>query len=281
VIYGRNGSGKTTLSEALRLAAVGKADLSTVKARVVVNGAVSTIDLGPTTMPFRLFVYNRYYVEDSLHLFLDGRGEALPILKLGERNVQSEIEVRRMQDYLTVLEQRQRDLASQVKAIESDRETIEKQTKADIIAALAPADSAYYNPTRYQMPIVKQRLNNESGVSLSDSQLAVEQAAATARTLDPVPKVASAPAVAPGLRDTINDELLGIAVESVRLPRLSANAALSEWIEAGVSLHQEGDLCAFCQVGTVTAATLDAYRQHFSAALEELRNRLTKAIAYL
>jgi wobble nucleotide-excising tRNase len=63
VIYGRNGSGKTTLSEVLRLAPSGRADSSTVKARVVTDGSVSTIDLGPTTL-----VTNRFSNDGSLCL---------------------------------------------------------------------------------------------------------------------------------------------------------------------------------------------------------------------
>lgn len=282
VVYGRNGSGKTTLTEALRLAStVGKADRSTVKARVVTGGASSSIDLGPEALPFRLFVYNRYYVLDALHLFLDGTGEALPILKLGAENVQAAKEIRALQDYLLTLEQRQKDLAGAVRSIESDRDTIEKQVKADIIADLAAADGQYYNTTRYSVTLVRQRLEDSSAVVLDTDALAAELAAAKAPSLGEV-RVPTGPGpVAPTLHTTINSELLAATVESVQLPRLAGNPSLSDWIEAGLSLHQAGDTCAFCQSGTVTAATLDAYRQHFSEALEALRDRMTKAIAYL
>lgn len=281
VIYGRNGSGKTTLSEALRLGAAGKADLSTITARVVVGGEVSSVDLGRSGMPFVLFVYNRYYVEDTLKLFLDGDGEALPILKLGEQSVQAEIDIRAAKGYLTALERRQADLAAVEKRIRLGRETVEKQTKADIIAALASSDNAFYNHTRYQVTIVRRRLDNEMSTQLTESELAAELAAATARTLEPVVEVASAPTVGDPIRLTINDELLGISVESVQVPRLAENRTLSGWIEAGLDLHEAGDVCAFCQAGTVTADTLETYRGHFNSALEELRDRLTKAIDFL
>lgn len=282
VIYGRNGSGKTTMSEALRqAAATGTADSSVIKARLVDSGTVTTIELGPATMPFQLFVYNRYYVHESLRLFLDGDGEALPILKLGAQNVRAAGEIREMQQYIGMLEVRQKSLAAAVKRIESGRETIEKQTKADIIAALASADSAYYNSTRYQVTLVRHRLNDQAGAILTDEALAVEQAAATATTLYPITGLGAVPGVGATLHTTINDELLGAAVESVQLPRLAADRTLSEWVEQGLAFHEEGDLCAFCQVGRVSGAVLAAYHQHFSAALEILRDRLTKAISYL
>lgn len=283
VIYGRNGTGKTTLTEALRLADLsGKTDASAFRARIVGNdGAIKTVDLAPGSLPFRLFVYNRYYVQDSLQLFLDGGGHALPILKLGARNVKAESDLAGLRDYLGVLERRQGNLSAAVTVIMKDRDTVEQITKANVIASLARADAAYYNQTRFQVTQVRKLLDDEAAVSLNEDALNTELEAATTPALKAVEMPAPPQALAPSLHTTINTEILSSPVESVRLARLASDAALSDWVETGINLHKDGDLCAFCQSGTVSAATLDAYRQHFSAALEALRLRMTKAIEYL
>ncbi|WP_370443678.1 AAA family ATPase [Cryobacterium sp. M23] len=74
---------------------------------------------------------------------------------------------------------------------------------------------------------------------------------------------------------------MGITVESQPIPRLAENSSLADWIETGMQFHAPDDVCKFCQQGTVTAESLGAYAQHFSEALDALRERLRKAVVYL
>src|SRR5690606_32251901 len=142
----------------------------------------------------------------------DGTGEALPILKLGAENVQAAIEISALQGYLLALEQRQNGLAKTIRSIQSARDTIEKQVKADIIADLAAADGQYYNTTRYSVARVRQRLEDSSAVELDGESLAAELAAAKAPSLGEVKVPVPPSPVAPTLHMTINAELLGAAV---------------------------------------------------------------------
>ncbi len=278
VVYGRNGTGKTSLTEAIRLACTsGKADSSTLKARVVANGVASAVVLGQSTIPFDVFVYNRHYVQDSLQVFLDGGGQARPIVKLGAVNVRAEKELRELQEYLKSLENRLASLSITEKEIEQGRDTIEKETKANVIAALARSDPAYYNQTRFQVPQVRKLLNDAGAAELEESTLDAELASAASPNFEPIAIPTTPQTLETSMHSTINDEILGVTIESVRLPRLDGNQTLSDWVETGMGLHQEGDLCAFCQSGIVTASTLDEYRRHFSAALEALRERISEA----
>ncbi|MHA3722557.1 AAA family ATPase [Leucobacter sp. HY1910] len=281
VIYGRNGTGKTSLSEALRLAeGSGRADSATLQARIITNGSSSGIRLEPGSFPFRLFVYNRFYVQESLRLFLSGDGHASPIVQLGIDNIKAEVELESHQAYLAVLEAREASIREAMKRIELDRETLEKETKAEIISVLAPADAAYYNPTRFQVTQVRKLLDDQNATALSDEEFAAELNAATAALLGQVDLPLAPEKMAANLHLTVNDELLSASVDSVPLSRLTENADLSAWVENGLTFHSEGDLCTFCQVGIVTSDVLAAYRRHFSSALDSLRERLGKAIAY-
>ncbi|QIM19578.1 AAA family ATPase [Leucobacter coleopterorum] len=282
VIYGRNGSGKTSLTEALRLSeSGGETDGAVFKARVVEGGNASTFNIAPSSMPFRLFVYNRFYVKESLQLFLEGEGEAIPILRLGVKNVSAEKELRNLRNYLATLEKRHDDLDRTESSITHDRSRIETETKAEIISALAPADSGSYNSASFRVTQVRKLLNRESALPLDSKSLSAELVAAATPTL-PVVNLPDAPQPVPKtLHTTINSELLGAIVESVQVSRLMKDPALSAWVEGGLNLHRAGDLCGFCQDGTVAPSILDSYRQHFNEALEMLRDRLKNAIDYL
>ncbi|WP_146069006.1 AAA family ATPase [Cryobacterium sp. M23] len=136
VIYGRNGSGKTTFSEVLRLSSSG-ADTEgvTTTASIRSNNSTSSIPLGDREFPWALLVYNRYYVQESLGLFLDGSGRSPTILKLGATNVFAARDLVRVRSSLTALGQRREGLTVMRRSLLSQRETTEKEVKSEVIAA--------------------------------------------------------------------------------------------------------------------------------------------------
>lgn len=282
VIYGRNGSGKTTFSEVLRLAAHGgEAEGSVVTAAIRLDGVNSSVRLDGLNFPWRVFVYNRHYVQDSLALFLDGSGGSPTILKIGAANVEAAAELSATRAHLDVLRTRGDALSATRRTLERERSALERQVKGDIIAALSASDPARYNTTTFQVTRARTLLADASLVALTDEYLAREVAAASAAILSPVDKLLPWPALASDLKRTINDELLGLPVESEVLPHLNEDRLLSTWAESGLQLHQAGDTCKFCNAGTVTAEVLESYHRHFSEALNNLRTRLQKAMEYL
>src|SRR5262245_20510128 len=73
IILGRNGSGKTTFAELLRVGGDSEKNegcKTTLALRV--DGQNRQVSMSDTTLPIDIYVYNRYYVLDSLNLFLDG-----------------------------------------------------------------------------------------------------------------------------------------------------------------------------------------------------------------
>ncbi|MFJ4046679.1 AAA family ATPase [Microbacterium sp. NPDC089987] len=282
VIYGRNGSGKTTFSEALRLAAHGgEADGSVVTAAIRKDGANSSVRLDERNFPWRVFVYNRHYVQDSLGLFLDGSGGSPTILKIGAANVAATSELFAARAHLDVLRGRGDALIATRRTLERERTALERQVKGDIIAALSASDPARYNTTTFQVTRVRTLLADASLVVLTDEYLVREVAAASAAVVSPTDKLVPWPALASDLRRMINDELLSLPVESEVLPRLNEDRLLSAWVEAGLQVHRAGDTCKFCSAGTLTTEVLESYHLHFSEAMNNLRARLQKALEYL
>lgn len=283
VIYGRNGSGKTTLSEILRLAASGgDTEGSLVSAAIRMSGANSSSRLdGSSGFPWRVFVYNRHYVQDSLSGFLEGSDGSPTILKIGADNVAAAQKLSATRAHIGVLRGRSEALTATRKVLEAERDVWERQTKAEIIAALSASDPALYNSTRFQVTKAKALLSDESCVKLSEPELQSETAVATAPTMSAVALQSQPPRLANDLKRTINDQLLSAAVESQTIPRLADDRELSEWVEVGLQFHESGDACKFCGDGVLAVATLDSYRLHFSAALAALRKRLQDAISYL
>lgn len=282
VIYGRNGSGKTTFSEVLRLSSCGgDTEGVTTTASVRRGGSTSSVKVGDRDFPWAVFVYNRYYVQESLGLFLDGSGSSPTILKLGATNVLAARDLERVRSSLATLQQRRESLGVLKRSLVTQRETTQKEVKSEVIAALSESDPARYNPTRFQVTLAKALLHDSSAVDLTPNGLMQEAEIAKSPLANPVPVPQMWPGLAKRLKETINDELLGIAVESQPIPRLAANTTLADWIENGMKLHEPDDVCKFCLHGTVTAESLGAYAQHFSEALDTLRVRLRKAVEYL
>ncbi|WP_224780998.1 AAA family ATPase [Leucobacter sp. Psy1] len=282
IIYGRNGSGKTTFSEALRLSSLlGDANGVTFRARAFVDGALWNGAFSSEEFPLKVFVYNRYYVHDALRLFLDGEGSALPILKLGVENVQAEAGIQRALDHLDLLQRRRASVRTASDSISVERETLEREVKASVISALAEANSSYYNQTRYQVTQARKLLNDSDLVELTDAELKAETEVASASLREPVRISISPEPLEPEFHETLNSQLLGTTIESVPDSRLMGKAELAKWVEEGMTLHFEGDLCGFCREGTVSRETLLSYRAHFSDALDELRNSCLAAINFL
>lgn len=282
VIYGRNGSGKTTFSELLRLASSGGNTEGVAATTSIRQGnANANVRLGAREFPWSVLVYNRYYVRESLDLFLDGSGRSPTILKLGATNVAAARELESVRSGLAVLERRRQSLKAVNASLLAERDSLEREVKSEVIAALSESDRAHYNTTSFKVNLAKALLEDAGAVELTPDEFTRETTIARSPTIQPVAEISPWPRLSEGLRNTINDELLGVEVNAQPIDRLMASPSLASWVELGRTLHEAGDVCGFCQQGVVSADLLAGYAQHFSEALNALRERLTKAREYL
>jgi wobble nucleotide-excising tRNase len=282
VIYGRNGSGKTTFSELLRRAAsdAGDTEGATISGSIRVDNANATALLGSRDFNWAIHVYNRYYVLESLQLFLDGDRDSPSILKLGAPNIEAAEKLRSIRESAIVLGQRHQMVEATRKRLVAERDAAESKAKSDIISALSVSDPVLYNSTRFRIDRVRVLLQDSASKPLKDDEAAREIEVASAASLGPVKVPEVWPEVPASLRRTINEELLGLVVDSEPIAQLAENSALSDWVETGLAFHKAGDVCGFCQQGTVSETILLDYARHFSQALSALRMRLREAITY-
>jgi wobble nucleotide-excising tRNase len=275
VIYGQNGAGKTSLSEILRQgSASSEVEGATVTASLRFENSNRPMPLADPGFPLDVAVYNRFYVADSLALFLDGRGVSDPILKLGQENVKA---ARRL-EVLRELETSRVAWRAHAKAAfeqaKKDAETAEKSVKNQVIAALQSGEPGKYGSATYRVPQVRQRFAEAaSSQCLDDQTLLRESEIACEELRQSVSVPADFPAGDASLGSRISSALTR-QVDSDSIPSLRSDPNRSAWVEQGSGLHSAGDVCKFCQDGTVTEETLRKYRNHFSDALKDLRTEL-------
>jgi wobble nucleotide-excising tRNase len=278
VIYGRNGAGKTSLSEVLRLAAArGQADTTTVTASIFQEGATSRQVLGAHNFPLEVMVYNRFYVAESLAIFLEGNGISDPILKIGKRNVAAAAELTLIREVLDRYRLWHDQASKARKKAETAQRDVEKATRDETIEKLSPGDLARYQNTRYRVDHARTYLNMETPKHLPPRDLAVQinRACSPAR---------ESPGLLPALPTTSDDlaervrSALTRTIDSDPIAELVDSPDLGKWTEDGIALHDAGTPCKFCHSGTVTEATLDTYRRHFSNALQGLRSDLNQLV---
>ncbi|ROS52453.1 wobble nucleotide-excising tRNase [Frigoribacterium sp. PhB118] len=279
VIYGRNGAGKTSLSEVLRLAAAnGCADSATVTASLFRDGRTRSEVFGTFNFPIEVLVYNRFYVAESLAMFLEGNGTSDPILKIGKKNIEKAAELTLIREVLD----RYRlwhDLASKAsKSAQAAEREVEKAARDETIEKLSPGDPAKYQTTRYRVDHARAYLDLQSPEHLSPEGLAIQINRACSPALESAGLLPAVPTISDDLGGRVRSAL-SRNVDSDPIAELVDSPALEKWTEDGVALHDAGAPCKFCHSGTVTEATLATYRRHFSDALQGLRSELNGLVS--
>lgn len=284
LIYGQNGAGKTSFSELLRNGRdPAKVDYCSVTASLRVDEQNIRIGLDDSDFPLDFAVYNRYYVEDSLKLFLDGEGksEPIPVLHIGASNVETEERIRSLQALKTEREKWLEAASGSAEHALAGIKQTEEAIKDIIIAALKPGDPETYNSTRYRITKVRKLLESSENITkLSEDALEKALQVACEATKQPAHIPGAFPQPSRVLREQSTSALLR-SVKSTIIPELANDPSRSNWVEDGLKLHTPGDTCMFCQEGVVREALIDAYEQHFSKALRDLRadlNRLTREV---
>lgn len=279
VIYGQNGAGKTSLSELLRQgSASSEVEDATVTASLRVGNSTRQMPLADPGFPLDVAVYNRFYVADSLALFLDGRGASDPILKLGKGNVEAARRLRVLRDLeASRLNWRARATAAGEQA-KKDVAAAENSVKSHVIAALQSGDPGKYGSSTYRVPQVRQRFADAASTQCLDAQSLLRQSqVACEENRKSAPVSIDFPRGNGSLESRISSALTR-QVDSDSIPGLRSDPDRSAWVEQGTELHSAGDACKFCQEGTVTEDTLRKYRNHFSDALRDLREELQELI---
>lgn len=279
VIYGQNGAGKTSLSEILRQgSACSEVEGATATASLRTGNSNRQMPLADPDFPLDVSVYNRFYVAESLALFLDGEGTSDPILKLGQENVEAARRLEGLRDLDAARSDWRVRATAAVEHARKDASATEQSVKEQVIAALQPGDPGKYGSSTYRVTSVRQRFAEAaSSQCLDNPSLVRESQVACENNRRSVPVPADFPKVDKSLENRMSSALTR-EVDSDLIPSLGSDLKRSEWVEQGMELHSAGEMCKFCHEGTVTEETLKSYRNHFSDALKGLRRELENLI---
>lgn len=278
LIYGQNGAGKTSFSEMLRQGSCpAKIDDCLIKANLRLDGENRSMELSSPNFPLNFAVYNRYYVAESLELFLAGEGssEPIPVLHMGESSVATEKRLRFLKSLISARNEWHEKATKAEKEANKEIKRLENDIKALVIQSLSPGEPGKYNTSSYRVTKIRKNLENADEAKVlqeADLDARVKIASESARSTALIPE--AFPQMPHALGSRIQSALTR-EVESQVIPKLAESQLRSDWTEAGVELHSPGDECKFCQNGTVTAEILGMYQRHFSKALAELRTDLS------
>ena len=130
-----------------------------------------------------VMVYNRFYVAETLALFLDGSGISEPILKLGKVNVEAAAQIILLREVEARLVRWKDHAVAAIRNAASAATNAENSVKAEVIAHLSPGDPGQYGTATYRVDRVRRLFENQREAGqLQDEALAqqVSLACATA-----------------------------------------------------------------------------------------------------
>ncbi|WP_017200715.1 AAA family ATPase [Arthrobacter sp. M2012083] len=268
VIYGHNGSGKSSFASLLL--EIASDDASTEVLWEDEHGQSHTVRVGQGAPSSAIAVFTKEWVRRNLSQFLDG-ATASPIVTLGEEAIEAK--------------EQEEELSKQVenlraKAKESDRKRQEQQAKAKKLATAAQNaiadqlrefDYQRFTKNRFSLPVIEGKLRDYKGEFPDENRHAEalkrlgEGAAVRVGTITEPPKVISA------TLDRLGP-LLSETPTRVALEMLATDNGRQTWVEHGLKLHEQLDVCLFCS-NPLTDERREELAKHFDQSWLIIRER--------
>lgn len=274
LIYGWNGSGKTTLCDFFKDLESGSIscddascslmfeDSSTKQGKTITQASLGTI-------PYAFKVFHQSYIQENIsqdmvkHIFTVGKEQAEKLAeakRLRAAAVQQDAVVKKVAAEHTELLR------------EFDRL---KTAKARTIKDAANYSNAYNKNKYYEA----HRALSKKAI-LTDEMYQKATAAIHARPLAAV-QYAFPTFIQPSVKEYICNILSQTPVNNT-IDALKKDAAISNWVEQGLALHDEksSSICLFCG-NRVSNDRFEELRNHFNKSYKELSDKIDKAIELL
>jgi wobble nucleotide-excising tRNase len=267
IIYGWNYSGKTTLSRLF----------AQLEAPQTINpdfkGCEFTFNSGPdaitekniATCPHQVRVFNSDFIKKNL--FFD-TGNANAILLLGKESEAAQNEIDRLNKRLVRSQDFRRKAAKDMKAIDDQ---IADQNKDDAKNIRQRLKMDVYNASH---------LTKDVGLLFEDYHLSEEDLEAAIELANTPnskkPLEVSEVLVTPQI-EALHKKALPILEAtptfSNTIKHLEEHPAIERWVETGLPLHRDKDVCEFCG-GELNAVHMATLVSHFSKDLAEHKQRV-------
>lgn len=273
IIYGWNYSGKTTISRLFQCLEKDEIhqDYPTCEFEIVdqAGNKYTEANLGVTGKHVRVF--NTDFIRKNLKW----DGETFePILLLGEESIEAEQEIEKKQQKIERLGRIIGTLQSIQSGLNSDIENGLTNTARDITNKLRLVESFTKAHLR---PLFREIRDNHSKYVLDASEEINLIRAATASGDD---KLSKLPEYKPNLtfRLLVNEvkELVKVVPEfSKTIQYFIDHPDIAQWVEIGIPLHENKDVCEYCG-NTISPQRTDDLLAHFS---EDLKNHKGKLVS--
>lgn len=275
VIYGGNGSGKSTLARVF--AQMTGQDPTDVCVQLDVSGPDGkTRRVIDRTDHFwsRVRVFNKEFVDRNLLFDVEGRSDALPLLVLGEPNVERD---KRLAEINSRLEAIPSDLSEAQKASSEATRAANKlatDTARTIGQELQPAGGRY-EPRKYDARRVKEGLLSvdASTDKRSDPEMTADLRVVQGQRMEPVDLIQQVAFDLRPLEEQVS-EVLGQTITSTPLEELVGESDAEQWVQRGLQLHEHRDECIFC-ANPVTLERRRVLENHFDESFRRHQERLS------
>ncbi|WP_413334797.1 AAA family ATPase [Brevibacterium sp. GP-SGM9] len=275
VIYGGNGSGKSTLARVF--AQMSGRDLTDLEVQLEESGPDRTtrrIKDRADSFWSRVRVFNKDFVSRNLLFDVEGRSDVLPLLVLGEPNVERD---KRLAEINPRLEAIPGELSEAQKAFTEATRAANKlatDTARTISQELQPAGGRYesrkYDARRLKEALLSIDLEADSR---SDSEMAADLRVVQGRRMEPVGLIQPVRFDLRCLEEQVS-EVLGQTITSTALDELVGDASAERWVQRGVQLHEHRGECLFC-ASPVTPERRRALDKHFDESFKRLQDRVS------
>ena len=274
LIYGWNGCGKTTLCDFYRDLEAGilseEGALFSLMFESTASGNVFIDQNKIGTIPYRFKVFHQNYIQENIgdvdavkHIFSVGKEQAA---RIGD--------VKQMRADAKAQEAKVKRIETELETLIHDFERF-KTAKARDIKENAIYTNAYNKNKFYD---AHQRLTHKKELSYSDYQTALT---AVRAQMMPQVQLFEISFIQPTVKEYIADILRQTPVNNT-IESLKQNAAIGDWVETGLSIHDESksEVCLFCG-SKIPHQRLEALRDHFNKSYKELSEKIVSAITLL
>lgn len=280
VVYGNNGSGKSSLARVLDgLRSTDDGHLQ-VSISLEDGGAVRTTNGQADPVFNRILVFNAEYVDRS-HRFRDGNADLEAVLTLGQRTAEDEQRLEQFREEQQKLLTEHDERTKEQRGVARQLEQAYTRAAQAIVTDVSRAGGIYASRGSYSVARVKTRL-----AQLHDqlATLGTDDLAAKKNLISSDNRGQLRPG---GFVLSIRDDLIPTAKRllettpvTIVLDTLKAHPEATGWVQDGIALHKDVDVCAFCG-GFLDANRKDKIDKHFSNEVAQLQRDLGDLVTEL
>ncbi|MCL4445704.1 MAG: AAA family ATPase [Actinobacteria bacterium] len=269
VLYGANGTGKSTLSSLLARAASDTAWETGLVLEIFDGDKTRLVQSANDAFWRGLRVFDRDFVADNLYFDAEVPG-AQPLLKLGKEHIDVERRRAELEQGMSQKTDALQDLQEKKKSNTESINSLMTSTGDTIRADLWQLGDAY-DSRHIHAGSVKNRLS-EGFIAPVNVDLEHERAIVNEAQLGRLrPPAATSFSLAPFV-ERVRSVLAQTAASQV-IADLQDHADWSQWVQEGLALHGDRDICIYC-TSTIPAVRQDALARHFDDSLVALQERI-------